>query len=137
MIDYGGYRDLPSPRMREAMYRAELGDDVFGRTTVKRMAAERLGGRPVVAGRWATGFCSTTAVAATDHRGDRAHLLFKRGARPRHPRAHHSNTADGAGPADVQEAAPTATYFPRSRLLCLENSTIAAEACAEPARCAR
>ena len=38
---------LPTPAMREAMYRAELGDDVFGEDpTVNRlqeMAAERLG----------------------------------------------------------------------------------------------
>ncbi|MDI7276591.1 MAG: beta-eliminating lyase-related protein, partial [Anaerolineae bacterium] len=38
---------LPTPRMREAMYRAELGDDVFGEDpTVNRlqeMAAERMG----------------------------------------------------------------------------------------------
>src|SRR2546425_9815512 len=38
---------LPSPTMREAMYRAELGDDVYGEDpTVNRlqeMAAERLG----------------------------------------------------------------------------------------------
>ena len=38
---------LPSPAMREAMYRAELGDDVFGEDpTIRRleeMAAERTG----------------------------------------------------------------------------------------------
>ena len=38
---------LPSPAMREAMYRAELGDDVYGEdptvNRLQKMAAERLG----------------------------------------------------------------------------------------------
>ena len=38
---------LPTPQMREAMYRAEVGDDVYGEDpTINRlqeMAAERLG----------------------------------------------------------------------------------------------
>ncbi len=129
---------LPSPRMREAMYRAELGDDVFGEDpTVNRlqeMAAERLGkeaGLFVVSGTMGNLVSLLTHCGRGDEIivGDRAHIfLFEAGGASALGGIHvHTipNTADGAlDPADVQEAvrADGNVHFPRSRLLCLENT---------------
>jgi len=73
----------PTPEMREAMFRAEVGDDVFGDDpTVNRleaMAAERMGKEAalfVAAARWQSRRAADTLPArARGHPGDRSHTF--------------------------------------------------------------
>ena len=128
---------LPTPRMREAMYRAELGDDVFGEDpTVNRlqeMAAERLGkeaGLLVVSGTMGNLVSLLTHCGRGDEvvMGDRAHtFLFEAGGASALGGIHVRtvpNQPDGTiRPADVVAAIRgDNVHFPRSRLVCLENT---------------
>lgn len=128
----------PSPRMREAMYRAELGDDVFGEDpTVNRlqeMAAERMGKEAalfVVSGTMGNLVSLLTHCGRGDEiiLGDRAHIfLFEAGgASALGGMMVHTvpNRPDGTlNPADVEAAVRDErnVHFPRSRLVCLENT---------------
>lgn len=128
---------LPSPAMREAIYRAELGDDVFGEDpTVNRlqeMAAERMGKEAallVVSGTMGNLVSVLTHCGRGDEviLGDKAHIfLNEQGGMSAlggiHPRT-VPNRPDGTlDPADVEAAvrAPN-VHYPRSRLVCLENT---------------
>jgi len=124
--------------MREAMYRAELGDDVFGEDpTVNRlqaMAAARLGKEAalfVPSGTMANLVCLLSHCA----RGEEAimgHLshtfLFEAGGSAAvggiHPRT-VTNQLDGTMSLEDIEAAvrdPSNAHLPQTRLICLENT---------------
>ncbi len=128
---------LPTPRMREAMYRAELGDDVFGEDpTVNRlqeMAAERMGkeaGLLVVSGTMGNLVSLLTHCGRGEEiiMGDRAHsFLYEAGGASALGSIHVRtvpNRPDGMlDPADVEAAVRgDNVHFPRSRLVCLENT---------------
>lgn len=128
---------LPTPAMREAMYRAEVGDDVFGEDpTVNRleaMAAERMG---VEAGLYVTSGTMGNLAALLAHcqRGDEVILgdvshtyLYEAGGSAAlggiHPRPIPNQPNGMLDPADVAAAVrPDDEHFPRSRLVCLENT---------------
>ncbi len=128
---------LPTPAMREAIYRAEVGDDVFGEDpTVNRleeMAAQRLGKEAAL---YVVSGTMGNLVALLTHcgRGDEfilGHIshtfLYEAGGSAAlggiHPRT-VPNQPDGTlNLADVEAAIrPENVHFPRSRLICLENT---------------
>ncbi len=128
---------LPTPRMREAMYRAELGDDVFGEDpTVNRlqeMAAERLGKEAalfVVSGTMGNLVSLLTHCGRGEEviMGDRAHtFLYEAGGASALGGIHVRtvpNQPDGMLEPAAVEAAIRGdnVHFPRSRLVCLENT---------------
>jgi len=128
---------LPSDPMREAIYHAELGDDVFGEDpTVKRleeMAAERVGKEAallVVSGTMGNLVCILTHCGrgAEVILGDLCHTsLYEAGGISAlggiHPRT-IPNQPDGTLRLEDIEAAirPDNVHFPRTRLVCLENT---------------
>lgn len=128
---------LPSPAMREAMYRAELGDDVFGEDpTVNRlqeMAAERLGKEAallVVSGTMGNLVSLLTHCGRGDEviLGHWSHIfLNEQGGMSAlggiHPHTIPNQPDGSLDPADVEAAirAPN-VHYPRSRLVCLENT---------------
>jgi len=128
---------LPTPAMREAMYRAELGDDVFGEDpTVNRlqeMAAERMGKEAAL---FVTSGTMGNLVAVLTHcgrgegaiMGDQAHTFTSEvgGAAALgsvYLRA-VPNQPDGTIDVDAIEAAipPENIHYPRMKLICLENT---------------
>jgi threonine aldolase len=128
---------LPTPAMREAMYRAELGDDVYGEdpTTnrLEAMAAERLGKDAalfVASGTVGNLVALLTHCGRGDEviLGDRSHtLLFEAGGSASLGGIHHyavPNQPDGTLRLEDIEAAirPDNEHYPRTRLLCLENT---------------
>ncbi len=128
---------LPTPAMREAMYRAEVGDDVFGEDpTVNRleeMAAERMGKEAalfVVSGTMANLVCLLTHCGRGDEFivGHLAHtFLYEVGGSAAlgglHPHT-VPNRPDGTlDLKDVESAIRGDNiHFPRTRLICLENT---------------
>ena len=127
----------PTPAMREAMYRAEVGDDVFGEDpTVNRleqMAAERLGKEAalfVVSGTMGNLVALLTHCGRGDEviLGDRSHtFLFEQGGMAAlggiTPRP-IPNQPDGTLRLENIERAIRGddAHFPRTRLVCLENT---------------
>ncbi len=126
----------PTPEMREAMYRAELGDDVYGEDpTVNRLedlAAEMLGKEASV---FVASGTQGNAVALLTHcgRGDEAIMgnqahtyLSEVGGSAAmggiHPRP--IPTLRGMLPLDEVEAAirPQNVHYPTTRLICVENT---------------
>jgi len=128
---------LPSPAMREAIYRAELGDDVFGEdpTTnrLEKMAAERVGKEAallVVSGTMGNLVCVLTHCARGEEviLGDRSHMfLYECGSMSAvggvHPHT-LQNQPDGTIRLEDIKAAIRGgnVHFPRTRLICLENT---------------
>ena len=128
---------LPTTAMREAIYQAEVGDDVFGEDpTVNRleeMAARRLGmeaGLFVVSGTMGNLVCLLTHCGRGDEFivGHIAHtFLYEAGGSAAlggiHPRT-VLNQPDGTLDLVDVEAAIRGenVHFPRSRLICLENT---------------
>jgi len=128
---------LPTPAMREAVYNAELGDDVFGEdpTTnrLEQMAAERMGKAAallVASGTMANLVCILTHCARGEEviLGDRCHtFLYESGGMSAlggiHPHT-VSNQADGTMRLEDIEVAIRGpnVHFPRTRLICLENT---------------
>ncbi|NQT02103.1 MAG: low-specificity L-threonine aldolase [Planctomycetes bacterium] len=128
---------LPTPAMREAIYSAELGDDVFGEdpTTIRleKMAAERMGKEAamlVVSGTMGNLVCVLTHCRRAEEviLGDRSHtFLYEAGGMSAlggiHP---HTivNQPDGTMRLEEIEAAIRGdnVHFPRTRLICLENT---------------
>lgn len=127
----------PTPAMREAMYQAQVGDDVYGEDpTVNRLehiAAARLGkeaGLFVVSGTMGNLVALLTHCGRGDEviLGDRSHtFLFEQGGMaalggitPWPVR----NQPDGTlRLEDIQDAIrEDDTHFPRTRLVCLENT---------------
>ena len=129
---------LPSPAMREAIYRAELGDDVYGEDpTVNRlqeMAAERMGKEAallVVSGTMGNLVSLLTHCGRGDEiiMGDKAHtFLYEAGGVSALGGIHvHTvpNTPDGGMDLAEVEAAirpPNNIHFPRTKVICLENT---------------
>ena len=127
----------PTASMREAMRRAEVGDDVFGEDpTVNRLealAAERLGkeaGLFVVSGTMGNLVCQLTHCGRGDEMilGDQAHVFYyEQGGSAAvggiHPRT-VPNQPDGTLSLDDIKAAirPDDIHFPRTRLILLENT---------------
>jgi len=128
---------LPTPAMREAMANAELGDDVFGEdptvNRLERMAAERMGKEAalfVASGTMGNLVSILTHCGRGDEAivGDRSHtFLFEQGGMaalggitpwpvPNQP--------DGTLRLEDIKAAIRAdnVHFPRTRLVCLENT---------------
>ena len=127
----------PTPEMREAMYRAELGDDVFGEDpTINRLealAAERLGKEAalfVVSGTMGNLVASLTHCRRGDEAilGDRSHMfLFEQGGMAALGGVTpHTvpNQPDGTLRLEAIEGAIRGDnpHFPRSRLVCLEST---------------
>ena len=123
---------LPSPAMREAIFKADLGDDVFGEDpTTKRleaMAAERMGKEAavmVVSGTMANLVCVLTHCRRGEEviLGDRAHMfLYECGSMAAvggiHPHT-IPNQPDGTLRLEDIEAAIRGNnvHFPRTRLI--------------------
>lgn len=128
---------LPTPAMREAIYRAELGDDVFGEdpTTnrLEKMAAERMGKEAallVVSGTMGNLVCTLTHCRRGEEviLGDRSHtFLYEAGGMSTlggiHPHT-ICNQPDGTMRLEDIEGAIRGVnvHFPRTRLICLENT---------------
>ncbi|MFZ2149525.1 MAG: low-specificity L-threonine aldolase [Sedimentisphaerales bacterium] len=128
---------LPTPAMREAMYRAELGDDVFGEdpTTnrLEEMAAERMGKEAallVASGTMGNLVCTLTHCRRGEEviLGDRSHtFLYEAGGMSTlggiHPHT-ISNQPDGTlRLVDIEGAIrDDNVHFPRTRLICIENT---------------
>jgi threonine aldolase len=128
---------LPSPAMREAMYRAELGDDVFGEDpTVNRlqeMAAERMGKEAallVVSGTMGNLVSALTHCGRGDEiiLGDIAHMFINEAGGVSalggiHPHTIKNQPDGSLDPKDIEAAVRADNiHFPRSRLVCLENT---------------
>lgn len=128
---------LPTPAMRDAIYRAELGDDVFGEDpTVNRleqMAADRVGKEAallVASGTMGNLVCVLSHCARGEEviLGDQSHTFFYEaggmsalgGIHPHTVR----NQPDGTMRLEDIEAAIRGNnvHFPRTRLICLENT---------------
>ncbi len=128
---------LPTPAMREAVCRAELGDDVFGEdpTTnrLEEMAAERMGKEAallVVSGTMGNLVCTLTHCRRGEEviLGDRSHtFLYEAGGMSTlggiHPHT-LNNQPDGTMRLEDIEGAIRGNnvHFPRTRLICLENT---------------
>ncbi len=128
---------LPTPAMREAVYRAELGDDVFGEdpTTnrLEEMAAERMGKEAallVASGTMGNLVCALTHCRRGEEviLGDRSHtFLYEAGGMSTlggiHPHT-LSNQPDGTMRVEDIKGAIRGNnvHFPRTRLICLENT---------------
>ncbi|MGD8488587.1 MAG: low-specificity L-threonine aldolase [Anaerolineae bacterium] len=129
---------LPTPAMRQAMFEAEVGDDVMGEDpTIQKletMAAERLGKEAAVfvpSGTMANLICLLVHCARGEEAimGDMAHtFLFEAGGSAAvggiHPHT-VPNQLDGTLALDDVAAAirPTGNeHYPRTRLICLENT---------------
>ncbi len=127
----------PTETMREAMYRAEVGDDVFGDdptvNRLERMAAERLGKEAalfVASGTMGNLVALLTHCGRGDEviLGDRSHtFLFEQGGMaalggitPRPLPNRPDGTLDLEGIAGAIRGDDI--HFPRTRLLCLENT---------------
>ena len=128
---------LPTPTMREAIYRADLGDDVFGEdpTTnrLEKLAAECTGKEAAML--VASGTMGNLACLLTHCRrgeevilGDQSHtFLYEAGGMSALGGIHaHTvrNQPDGTMRLEDIEAAIRGNnvHFPRTRLICLENT---------------
>lgn len=127
----------PTPAMREAMYRAEVGDDVMGEDpTVNRlqeMAAERMGKEAalfVASGTMGNLICVLAQCGRGDEviMGDKAHTFLFEAGGPSvlggvHVRTVRNRDDGTVDPAEVEAAIrPDNVHFPRSRLVVLENT---------------
>jgi threonine aldolase len=129
---------VPTPAMRQAMFEAQVGDDVYGEDpTINRLealAAERLGKEATVfvpSGTMANLVCLLAHCARGEEAimGHMAHtFLFEAGSSAAvggiHPHT-VPNQPDGTLKLGELEAAirdPQNEHHPRSRLICLENT---------------
>ena len=129
---------LPTAAMRQAMFEARLGDDVYGEdptiNQLEALAAQRLGKEAalfVPSGTMANLVCLLAHCARGDEAimGDKAHtFLFEAGSSAAvggiHP-ATVPNQPDGTLDLTHLEAAvriPNNDHLPPSRLICLENT---------------
>jgi threonine aldolase len=128
---------LPSSEMREAIYKAEVGDDVFGEDpTINRfekMAAERVGKEAalfVASGTMGNLVCSLTHCGRGEEviLGDKSHMFLNEAGGMSalggiHPHI-VSNQPDGTMRLEDIEGAIRGSnvHYPRTRLICLENT---------------
>jgi len=128
---------MPSEAMREAMASADVGDDVFGEdpsiNRLQEIAAERIGKEDslfVPSGVMANLVCLLSHCGRGDeiYLGDRSHIfVYESGSSSSvgglHPRTLHNNDDGTLNLEDIEDAVrPDNIHFPRSRLLCLENT---------------
>ncbi len=128
---------LPSPKMRQAIAAAELGDDVFGEdpTTnrLEEMAADRMGkeaGLLVASGTMGNLISILAHCGRGDEviLGDQSHTFrYEAGGIAALGGVHPftiANSPDGTMPlADIAAAIrPDNVHFPRTKLICLENT---------------
>jgi len=139
---------LPSSEMREAICKAELGDDVFGEDpTINRfekMAAERVGKEAalfVASGTMGNLVCSLTHCARGEEviLGDKSHMFLNEAGGMStlggiHPHT-VANQPDGTIRLEDIEGAIRGSnvHFPRTRLICLENTHNSCNGAALPA----
>ena len=127
----------PTPAMREAMYRAEVGDDGYGEDpTVKgleELAAQRMGKEAAVfvsSGTMGNLAAMLTHCGRGDEiiLGDESHISWYENGGPATLGGIHvrtvANAPDGTLPLDRLAAAirPDNNKFPRTKLICLENT---------------
>lgn len=128
---------LPTSEMREAIYKAEVGDDVFAEDpTINRfeqMAAERMGKEAalfVASGTMGNLVCSLTHCARGEEviLGDKSHMFLNESGGMSalggiHPHT-VTNQPDGTMRLEDIERAIRGSnvHFPRTRLICLENT---------------
>lgn len=128
---------LPTPAMREAMYRAELGDDVLSEdpTTnrLEELAAERLGKE---AGLFVSSGTQGNLLSILSHTqrgdevvvGDKSHILGSEVAGAACLGGVQLRSVPNDGRGRLEPAAVRATirgeniHFPRTALICLENT---------------
>ncbi|PIP36148.1 MAG: low-specificity L-threonine aldolase [Desulfobacterales bacterium CG07_land_8_20_14_0_80_52_14] len=128
---------LPTPSMRQAMFSAEVGDDVFGEDpTIKRleeMAARRMGKEAalfVASGTMANIISQMIHCGRGDEMilGDQAHIFwYEQGGSAAlggiHPRTVKNQWDGTLAPEDIEAAIrPDNVHFPRTRLIVLENT---------------
>ncbi len=128
---------LPTPAMREAIYRADLGDDVFKEDpTVNRLqeiVADRMGKEAALLAPSGTmgNLISVLGYSSRQDEvilGDKSHIFLNEGGGISavgglHPRT-VPNQPDGTMRLEEIEAAvrPDDVHFPRTRIICLENT---------------
>jgi threonine aldolase len=128
---------LPTPAMRDAIFRAEVGDDVFEEDPtvirLERMAAERMGKEAalmVSSGTMANLVCTLTHCGRGDEviLGDSSHIFLNEAGGMSALGGIHAHTVpnqpDGTMRFEEIEAAIRSNnvHFPRTRLICLENT---------------
>jgi threonine aldolase len=128
---------LPSTAMRDAVARAEVGDDVFGEdpsvNRLQEMAAERMGKEAalyVPSGTMANLVCLLSHCQRGDevYLGNLSHIyIYEAGSSAAvgglHPYTLPNNEDGTVNLEDIEAAVrPDDSHFPRSRLLCLENT---------------
>lgn len=128
---------LPTPAMREAMYQAELGDDVFGEdptmNCLQDMAAQRLGkeaGLFLVSGTMGNLIALLTHCGRGDGAimGDMSHTLLNEAGGSSalggvYLRAVPTEPDGTIDPALIEAAIPLEdVHHPRMKLVCLENT---------------
>ncbi|MHC4740056.1 MAG: low-specificity L-threonine aldolase [Planctomycetota bacterium] len=128
---------LPTPKMRDAMHSAELGDDVFGEDpTVNRLeeiAAEKTGKQAamlVPSGTMGNLICSLTHCARAEEviLGDQSHMFYYEAGGMAalggiHPHIVNNQPDGKLLLADIELAIRADdVHFPRTRLICLENT---------------
>jgi threonine aldolase len=128
---------LPTPKMRDAMWSAELGDDVFGEDpTVNRLeeiAAEKTGKQAamlVPSGTMGNLICSLTHCARAEEviLGDQSHMFYYEAGGMAalggiHPHIINNQPDGKLLLSDIESAVRTDdVHFPRTRLICLENT---------------
>jgi len=128
---------LPTPKMRDAMCSAELGDDVFGEDpTVNRLeeiAAEKTGKQAamlVPSGTMGNLICSLTHCARAEEviLGDQSHMFYYEAGGMAalggiHPHIVNNQPDGKLLLSDIESAIRSDdVHFPRTRLICLENT---------------
>jgi threonine aldolase len=128
---------LPTPIMRDAIFEAEVGDDVFGEdptiNRLEKMAAERVGKEAAVfvaSGTMANLVCSLTHCARGREviLGDKSHMFLNEAGGMSAVGGIHphivENQPDGTMRLRDIEAAIRGNnlHYPRTRLICLENT---------------
>jgi threonine aldolase len=128
---------LPTPAMRQAMFSAELGDDVFGEDpTVNRLEAIAAGRMGQEAGLFVASGTMGNLVALLTHcgrgdeviLGDQAHTYFyevggSAAVGGIHPRPLRNRPDGSIDPAEIEDAIRADNvHFPRTRLIALENT---------------
>jgi threonine aldolase len=127
---------IPTPEMREAMARAEVGDDVFGEEpTVKELEAETaaLLGKEAALFTVSGTMANQLALRSHTEPGDEilveanAHIYYYEGGGPAALSGVMCRLLQGErgifSGADLESALrPVDSHFPRSRLVCIENT---------------
>jgi threonine aldolase len=128
---------LPTSEMREAIYHAEVGDDVFGEDpTINRfeqMAAERVGKEAalfVASGTMGNLVCSLTHCARGEEviLGDKSHMFLNEAGGMSALGGIHPHTVENQPDgtmrlADIEGAIRGSNvHFPRTRLICIEDT---------------